>query len=205
MDPPIDIGEHPLPFQIGSIMRNATVIVLSLLVLRPAYADVTASSANGFISQHEFTIAAAREKVFHALTAEVDHWWDAVHSYSGDAANFSIDARAGGCFCEKLKDGDVTHMTVVFVARNKQLRMLGGLGPLQGMAVNGSMTFSLSDEGAGTRLSYTYAVGGYTPDGLDKLAEPVDRVQLGQLQRLQRYVETGNPAAQPAAAPSGNP
>ena len=44
-----------------------------------------------------------------------------------------------------------------------------------------------------TRLQYRYAVGGYSPEGLAELAVPVDQVQLGQLQRLQRYVETGNP------------
>ena len=53
---------------------------------------------------------------FDALTDDVGRWWNPEHSYSGVAANFSIDARAGGCFCERLKDGSVAHMTVVFVA-----------------------------------------------------------------------------------------
>ena len=87
-------------------------------------------------------------------------------------------------------------MTVVFVDRDSTLRMLGGLGPLQSMAVNGSMTFALTESDSGaTRLEYEYAVGGYSPDGLEALAEPVDRVQLGQLKRLQRFVETGSPDA----------
>jgi hypothetical protein len=91
-------------------------------------------------------------------------------------------------------------MTVVFVQRDAVLRMVGGLGPLQSMAVSGSMTFALSDAAAGTtRLEYRYAVGGYSPEGLDRLAIPVDQVQLGQLERLLRYVETGNP--EPASAP----
>jgi hypothetical protein len=69
------------------------------------------------------------------------------------------------------------------------------------MAVSGSMTFTLTDAGNGTLLKYEYAVGGYAPDGVDRLAEPVDRVQQGQLQRLQRYIETGNPAVAAPAAP----
>jgi uncharacterized protein YndB with AHSA1/START domain len=181
-------------------MRSIAFFV-TLLVLPFARADVTASAANGFVSDWDLVIAAPRQKVFRALTDEVGRWWDPAHSYSGDAANFSIDARAGGCFCERLGDGAVAHMTVVFVERDKQLRLLGGLGPLQSMAVSGSMTFTLSDASAGTRLQYHYAVGGYAPDGVDQLAEPVDRVQLGQLQRLQRYVETGNPVAKTAEAP----
>jgi hypothetical protein len=62
------------------------------------------------------------------------------------------------------------------------------------MAVAGSMDFALDDAGEGsTRLSYRYAVGGYYPEGLDTLSAAVDLVQLGQLQRLKRYLETGNP------------
>ena len=37
-----------------------------------------------------------------------------------------------------------------------------------------------------------YAVGGYTPDGLDSLAEPVDYVIREALQRLKAFVETGS-------------
>ncbi len=178
-------------------MRVPIVVALILtLVAQPrgASADVTASAASGFVSQHTLIIAAPRARVFHSLTDEVGHWWDAQHSYSGDAANFSIDTKPGGCFCERLKDGAVVHMTVVFTQRDALLRMLGGLGPLQQMAVSGSMTFALSDaDGGATRLHYTYAVGGFSPEGLDTLAVPVDQVQLGQLKRLQRYVETGSP------------
>jgi uncharacterized protein YndB with AHSA1/START domain len=180
---------------------RTSVLVATLLVLPTAQADVTAHSPSGFVSQWSFTIAAPRERVFRALTEEVGRWWDPAHSYSHDAANFSIDARPGGCFCERLADGGVAHMTVVFVKRNTMLRMLGGLGPLQSMAVSGSMTFTLTDAGTGTLLKYEYAVGGYAPDGVEQLAEPVDRVQQGQLLRLQRYIETGNPAAAAPASP----
>jgi uncharacterized protein YndB with AHSA1/START domain len=175
-------------------MPRLAVTVLLFCVAR-ANAEVTASDPAGFVSEHVLTIAAPRERVFHALTAEVGRWWDPAHSYSGDAANFSLDATAGGCFCEHWRGGSVVHMTVVLVEPDRQLRMLGGLGPLQAMAVSGSMSFVLDDAGTGTRLHYRYTVGGWDPDGLQRLAEPVDRVQLGQLQRLQRYIETGSPAA----------
>ena len=178
-------------------MRLVPIFTITLtLASMPHHvdADITASTAAGFISEHTLIITAPRAQVFRALTDEVSRWWDPQHSYSGDAANFSIDARPGGCFCERLTDGGVAHMTVVFVQRDTMLRMLGGLGPLQAMAISGSMTFSLSDADAGaTRLHYRYAVGGYSSEGLQELAIPVDQVQLGQLQRLKRYVETGNP------------
>ena len=179
-------------------MRISTIVfvMLAVSVSASARADVVAKSAAGFVSKHELIISAPPQRVFRALTDEVGRWWNPEHSYSGVAANFSLDARAGGCFCEQLKDGSVAHMTVVFVERDSVLRMVGALGPLQSMAVNGSMTFALArTDSGGTRLEYEYAVGGYSPDGLEGIAEPVDRVQLGQLQRLQRFVETGSPDA----------
>ena len=37
------------------------------------------------------------------------------------------------------------------------------------------------------------SVGGYTTDGLDKLAGPVDQVLREQVQRLRQFIETGSP------------
>ena len=39
------------------------------------------------------------------LTPEA--WWDGQHTYSGDAKNLSLRAVPGGCFCERLADGDL--------------------------------------------------------------------------------------------------
>jgi uncharacterized protein YndB with AHSA1/START domain len=172
-------------------MRPALLLMLFGTAL--AQADITASAPGGFVSEYSLHVGAPRERVFRALTSEIGRWWDPAHSYSGDAAHFTLDAHAGGCFCEQLDNGVVVHMTVVYVDANTVLRMRGGLGPLQAMAVTGSMTFTLQDEESGTRLLYRYAVGGYAPEGLEPYAEPVDRVQGGQLQRLVRYVETGQP------------
>jgi uncharacterized protein YndB with AHSA1/START domain len=154
-------------------------------------AEVIESSAAGFLSQHSLQIDASPKKVYAALTRDIHRWWDANHSYSGKARNFTLDARAGGCFCERLAGGgSVEHMRVVFANKNKELRLAGGLGPLQTMAVTGSMVFVLEPHQGGTRLSYSYRVAGTTHSKLDALAGPVDAVQLGQLQRLQKYLES---------------
>ncbi|MCH8143015.1 MAG: ATPase, partial [Proteobacteria bacterium] len=95
-------------------------------------AEVTAVSEQGFTSEHELDIAADPDRIYAALTAEIHLWWDATHSYSGKAENFYLEARAQGCFCEKLPSGgSVRHMQVVFADAGKQLRLSGGLGPLQ--------------------------------------------------------------------------
>jgi len=170
-------------------MRWLLPIVFFVGWIGSAAAEVVASGKGGFVSEHELLLGASPERVYEALTAEVHGWWDPAHSYSGDAANFYLEARALGCFCEKLPaGGSVAHMQVAFADPGKTLRLIGGLGPLQGMGATGAMQFSLQPIEGGTLLKYRYTVSGFNPEGMDELAEPVDRVQLGQLQRLQSYL-----------------
>jgi uncharacterized protein YndB with AHSA1/START domain len=178
-----------------AMLRRCTLLIV--FSTGTAGAEVTDSDAAGFTSVHELTISAPRPRVFHALTAEVAQWWDPRHSYRGAASNFTLEARAGGCFCETFPDGGgVEHLRVVFVEPNRTLRLSGGLGPLQSAAVSGSMQYTLEDrENGATQVSYRYMVGGYYPPGLDTIADAVDLVQQGQLLRLKRYLETGSPEA----------
>ena len=86
------------------------------------------------------TIQASPENVYAALTGKVGSWWNPEHTYSHDSRNLSIDARPGGCFCEKLDNGGgVEHMKVVLAWPGRMLRMTGALGPLQGSGLAGSM------------------------------------------------------------------
>ena len=62
-------------------------------------AAVTQLAANGFLIRHEVTVNAPPGKVYDAIV-NVGVWWNPAHTYSGDAANLSIDARAGGCFMD---------------------------------------------------------------------------------------------------------
>jgi hypothetical protein len=85
-------------------------------------------------------------------------------------------------------------MTVSYVDPGKILRFRGALGPLQGMAVDGSMTWELTTAGDKTHLQLTYTVGGYLASGLGAtMAKPVDDVLTLQVQRLKKLVETGQP------------
>ena len=79
-------------------------------------------------------------------------------------------------------------MQVVFVDPQKVLRMTGGLGPLQGMGVFGSLDWVFESEPGGTRITLTYRVQGFTPDGFGKLAPVVAQVQGLQLQGLANYL-----------------
>jgi uncharacterized protein YndB with AHSA1/START domain len=160
-----------------------------------ASAAVIDSAASGFTVKTTLEVQAAPAVVYDALVHKVGDWWNPAHTFSGDAHNLSIQDKAMGCFCETLPNGGaVRHMEVVFVAPGKALNMSGGLGPLQSVAVAGSMQIKLSPADTGTKLEVTYAVGGYLAAGLNTWAAPVDMVLAEQFTRLKNYVEHGNPA-----------
>ena len=166
----------------GSIL----CVVVFLCLPARAGADVVDVSAAGFTLRTAIEVQAPAARVFDTIV-NVGGWWDGEHTYSGDAKNLSIEARAGGCFCERLSDGgSISHMTVVYAAPGRTLRLAGGLGPLQELAVTGVMTWALSDTPAGTRIEMTYAVGGYAPGTgrLQQLAPLVNGVIDAQVQRL---------------------
>lgn len=121
-------------------------------------------------------------------------WWDSRHTWSTNAANLTLDARAGGCFCEILPDpaspkaaprGSVEHMRVVYVERPRALRMVGALGPLQADAANATLTMQLkAGEKGGTQVLLEYVVSGYTRTPFEKLAPAVDAMLGEQVRRL---------------------
>lgn len=173
--------------------NNFKIIFWAVLVsagLNPLKAEVKDSSAAGFTIQDTMIIAENPDMVYHSLVVDISLWWDSAHTFSGNAGNLSIDDRAGGCFCEKLDNGgSVRHLEVVFAEPGKTLRMIGGLGPLQSMAVTGSMTWLLSKAETGTNVKVIYTIGGYLPGGLQKMAPLVDKVIGEQLKRLKDYIE----------------
>lgn len=170
-------------------------MALGLAFASAARAEVTDVSPSGFEIRHTIEIAAPAAKVWAALV-QPDQWWNSQHSWSGDAHNLTLDAKAGGCWCEALPGGGgARHMSVVYVSPGKEMRLEGGLGPFQFTGASGHMVWSLAEKDGKTTLTWTYDVGGYVKGGVDKLAAPVDRVLGEQAGRLKLYVETGKPAS----------
>jgi len=167
-------------------------LVSAMLVLgafaNNATAEVTDADKHGFSLVHETIVTADRATAWIAAVNNIDKWWDADHTISGDASLLSIDARPLGCFCENT-GGGVVHLVVTTVSPNVNLRMTGGLGPLGLMGVNGNMTWEFFDVNEGTMIRFSYAVGGYSPDGLDTIAGGVDFVIGQALQRLKAYLD----------------
>ena len=172
----------------------ARLLVLTAFPLLSMTADVTDSSATGFTSVNKVVVDASADRAYDTAITHIGSWWDPEHTWSGDARNLTIDARAGGIFREALPDGgSVTHMAIVYADPARSLRFQGGLGPLQGMAITGSLTWQYTTTGNRTEIRWTYAVSGYAPGGVAPLSGPVDSVLRHQLERLKRFIETGAP------------
>ncbi|WP_293706168.1 SRPBCC family protein [Stenotrophomonas sp. UBA7606] len=170
--------------------RTLTSLVLLVAAFAlPAQAEVKDSSAAGFTVENSVVIAASPARVWQAMTADIDQWWPKDHSWWGKEATLSIDARAGGCFCEIGGAKQAQHLQVVYVDPEKTLRMVGGLGPMQGMGLHGVAEWTLQAVGPATRVSWRYRAGGHAPDDLGKLAPIVDKVQAQQLGGLAQWLQ----------------
>ena len=175
-------------------MRQLISLAALLMLSSAAIAEVTDSAENGFTTVHEVTVNAPRVRVWQAAVDEIGKWWSDDHTVNGNAGRMSIKSVPQGCFCETFENGGgIVHMIVTFVNPGIILRLTGGLGPLGLMGVSGNMTWEFFDTGEGTRVKFTYVVGGYRPGGLNSIALPVDYVIGEALARMQAYVETGDP------------
>lgn len=163
---------------------RCVVLLLAAAFAAPAFASVESSGADGFLVRHEVTVPVPRERAFEEML-HPERWWNDTHTWSGSAANLSLDARAGGCWCETWDKGAVEHGVVIRMVRDESLRVRAAFGPLQAMALNGvfDLTLHATDDG-GTRIVATYRVNGPASMQLDKLAAPVDGVIGEQVERL---------------------
>jgi uncharacterized protein YndB with AHSA1/START domain len=177
-------------------MRFIAAAFAVFLLASPARAEVASSSPSSFQLQAEAEIAAPPERVWRDLQ-RIGRWWNASHTYSGDASRLRLDARAGGCWCERWGDGQtVEHMRVVLVMERegvRTLRAVGGLGPLQEMGVSGVLTFTVAPHADGAKLTMSYRVTGDPSLNLNQLAPLVDNVMMEQFGRLSRYSASGSP------------
>jgi uncharacterized protein YndB with AHSA1/START domain len=175
------------------LIKGLVPLILVLAVSGPAAAEVKSVAPNGFEVVSMATIAAPADRVYSAL-GEVGRWWSPSHTFSRDAANLSLELRAGGCFCERLKDGgSVQHLQVVYAAPGEGLRLRGALGPLQTEGVDGTLSWTLKPAEGGANVTLSYVVGGYIRSGMEQWAPRVDRVLDEQLQRLKSFVEGKSP------------
>ena len=104
---------------------------------------------NGFEVRHSINMVIPAEQAFAAF-GQIGDWWSKDHTYSGDAAPFSLQLRPGGCFCERLDDGGgIEHLRVAYVQPGERVVLTGALGPLLFEATTGVMDVRSSASPAG--------------------------------------------------------
>lgn len=171
---------------------RVVVVTAGVLAVLPSAsrAEVKDATASGFTVENTRVVAVDAAAAFRALVERVDEWWPKDHTWWGKEGRLSIDARAGGCFCERAAGREAMHMTIAFADPGRTLRMVGGLGPLQGMGLTGALEFRFAPAPTGgTTITLFYRAGGYTPDDLRPLAAVVDKVQAMQLGGLADLLE----------------
>ena len=180
-------------------MRSVFVLLVfasAWLIAPPVRAEVATASQGAFLIQAEREVDASPAQAWRSLIS-IDRWWNAAHTYSGDARRLHLDARAGGCWCERWGDGQsVEHARVVMVTERegvRTLRAVGGLGPLQEMGATGVLTFTIAAHPGGAKIAMTYRASGDPALAFDRLAPLVDGVIMEQFDRLIRYSSVGSP------------
>ena len=168
--------------QIGETMK--ITVLLILLIPCIVKADVVESDKQGFIIKIERT-ASADVKTSYQQFLNVGQWWSGDHTWFGDAENLFMEAKAGGCFCEKSGEKEVLHMTVSYIDPMNEVRLVGGLGPLQMLGIHGGMSWKFKAvDSTHTLITQQYHVVGYVKGGMDGFANIVDTVQTIQIDRL---------------------
>lgn len=166
------------------------MLVLSSLISSGARAELLYLADAGFAIENKVQIAQSADAVWDALVNDIDRWWPKDHSWW--AGTFTIDAQAGGCFCERSGERSVQHMSIAMVDPGSLLRMIGGLGPLQGLGLTGALDWIIvpnENDPQLTEVTLTYRVNGYMQGGFGQLAPVVDQVQGLQLGGLKSYLD----------------
>jgi len=174
-------------------MRALIIAGLALLLPTPAAAQIVERHADGFTLRYADTVEVGRGDVAMAIES-VSAWWDGDHTYTGSAANLSLDLRVGGCFCEAMADGSRFEHGSVTAFDDDHLVLEAPLGPLKGMATRAELTFSWP-EAASLTHDETGVVMVFTVEGpgLGAFADAVDQVMRGQHARLLGLIEHGTP------------
>lgn len=163
-----------------------------------ASAEVVETRADGFRLESRAVIGTGDRNLVWSELVNIGAWWSDDHTYSGDSANLSITPEAGGCWCEIWPGGQIEHGRIILAwPEQGLLRAEAPLGPLQAQAVNAVLTWQIRsrDEG-GLEIVQTFEVNGGTA-ATAEAAPLVDMVMSAGLQRFERYLATGDPAAGP--------
>lgn len=148
-----------------------------------AHADILLATPEHYSLKQEAISGLGPDAMWNRLI-HPEIWWHPEHSYSGNSANLSLDAVAGGAWTETWGDGSVEHGRVLQVQTGKTLRLDAPFGPLQDLAVQVIWTITIEPYEDGSKVIFTEVANGTAASKLDALAPAVDFVKTEAIQRL---------------------
>ncbi|HEV7229618.1 hypothetical protein [Brevundimonas sp.] len=164
-------------------------VAASFAFAAPAAAEIVSRSENGFTLKFVSSTDIDPADIPTALE-DVALWWDGDHSYTGDAANLSLDLSPGGCWCEKMPDGTAfDHGRTVSVAADR-IKFSAPFGPLRGKATTADLIVTWPGANRGWDVTWTMVVEG---PGVGAMADAVHGVMEAGFQRWVRFLEYGEP------------
>lgn len=165
------------------MIRHA-ILALVAFSLGTTRAEVIEASEEHFVLVHEEVSPLAPDALWDRLM-EPALWWDPNHTYSGDAANLSMEDTAGSYWREDWDTGSVIHGQVLLVKEGEELILSAAFGPLISTAADCRWTIRLeATENGGTLIKSSHTVAGAPGTGLEDLADPVDFVMGNGIKRL---------------------
>ena len=140
------------------------------------------------IYEMEIPIEAPRERVWQALTEEINDWWLPDFHMTGEGSVVTFDAKAGGQLYEQHESGkSLLWCTVTMCDPGVSIQMAGHIAPDWGGPTASMLKFHLEDRDGGTLFRITDALFGHVSD------ESVESLQGGwrwlMTDGLKAYVE----------------
>lgn len=137
-----------------------------------------------FQIEQEVEIRASRERVFKALTEEINEWW--AFRLGAKDSRFSFEPKINGVFYEDWGNGQgAVWGTVIYLKEQEEIRMNGLLG-MKG-AVNSNYTYKLEERGNSTVLKLSHHAVGLLEPQWEEAHQHGWHELLGQY--LKKYVE----------------
>ncbi|MBW8303021.1 MAG: hypothetical protein K0M78_03580 [Brevundimonas sp.] len=176
------------------MLKSLIAALVLALSAAPAAAEVVVRTADSFILRYEMAAEIDPADIPGALE-NVGRWWDGAHTFSGDAANITIDLSPGGCWCERLADGTAFDHGRTVSMSEEQIVFDAPFGPLRGKAAKAVLTMTWPSPHGVRSQTWEMVVEG---PGLGAMADAVDGGVGDGFQRWVRNLEPGEAPTTPS-------
>ena len=153
--------------------------------------NATLSEAGVARYELEVVIDAPRERVWKALTTQIDDWWLPAFHMVGEGSTISFGVEAGGQLIERIDGGaSLLWGTVQMVVPGESIHLVGFSHPEWGGPATTLLRFGLEERDGATAVTLTDAIHGRIDEG--NLASVREGWQELLGNGLKAFVETGS-------------